>query len=765
MIGSTIARYKILDKLGAGGMGEVYRAEDTSLGREVALKLLPPEVAADPQRLGLFKKEAKAVAALDHPNIVTIYSVDEVDGLHFLTMELVRGDNLGRVISPNGLSLERFFKLAIPMAQAVSAAHERGIVHRDLKPTNVMVTEDDDVKVLDFGLAKTIDQSSTDGQGELATDTLPSGFVGTIPYMAPEQIGQKEADERSDIFSLGVILFEMATGRRPFLGSTNIQVAAAILRESPPLIEEIRADLPHHLSRIVGRCLRKDPKRRWQGARDLCNDLEDLAQEMAAGRTSHTVEETSPSVAVLPFLDMSEKGDQGHFVDGLSEDLINAFSQIHGVQVPARTSSFSFKGQSLDIREIGKRLGVASVLEGSVRKYGESLRVTANLIETATGYTLWSQNFDRQLDDIFRIQDEITRSIIDELEVPLRGEEQDLLARWAQRRVDQEVYDLYLQARAAWADRFEGRLKEALQKFQQVTQLEPDWAPAYSGLADCYTVLGWYTYLPSKVAFGAAGKFSQRALELDPSGADAHASEALIQTLLHWDWEAAEHHFSESIRLKPKNPVVRWWYAFLFVVQGRIDEALEQGEHARTREDPLSRAIHANIGWLQHLAGNHSAALSQLQATVEAWPEFALTYVFLGWVQEQHGNLDEAMKAWDDAQQEFSKRGTAMPSLALQEAHTRALMGQEQEARAILADCDTKAALDEPVYYSPVNRAAVHVALGEIDEAMQCLTRAEEIHDCWLLVLDRDPRYRPLREARAEEFSAIVKRVGLPLRE
>ncbi|MGB5343531.1 MAG: tetratricopeptide repeat protein, partial [Thermoanaerobaculia bacterium] len=463
------------------------------------------------------------------------------------------------------------------------------------------------------------------------------------------------------------------------------------------------------------------------------------------------------SVAVLPF---KSPKDQKHFADGLSDELINGFSQIQGVQVLARTSSFSFKNQNLDAVKIGERLRVAWVIEGEVQKSKDRLRVRARLVETETGVVEWSEEYeDRLLDDIFDVQDKITRSIIDQLGVGLLGKEEVLLEKRRGRRVKPSVYDDYLKARAAWADRFEGRLKDAMEGFEKVIKEEPGYAPAHSGLADCYTVLGWYTFMPSKVAFGAAAEFSKRALELDPSSADAHASEALIQTLLKWDWKTAEHHFSVSIDLKPTNPVVRWWHSFLLVVQGKAGEALEQGERALTEEDPFSRVIHANVGWLRHLAGDSASALTQLQETKDRWPEFALTYVFLGWVQEQCGNLDEAIQAWNDAQEQFNRFGTPMPSLALQTAHTLALMGKKQEAHAILADCDAKAALDEPVYYSPVNRAAVHVALGDIDEAMQWLARAEEIHDCWLLVLDRDPRYRPLREMRAEEFSEIVKRV------
>lgn len=766
MIGRRIAKYEVRETLGTGGMGAVYRARDPALGRDVALKILPPEFASSPQRLALFKEEARAVAALNHPNIVTIYSVDEIDGLHFLTMELVNGSTLDLAIPAGGLAQDRFFELAIPIAQAVSAAHEKGIVHRDLKPSNIMVSDTGIPKILDFGLAKQMSSLSEKCASEAPTEPLATPHpAGTLPYMAPELLQGNEVDQRSDVFSLGVILFEMAAGRRPFLGATNAEIAARILHDPPPWIEETRGDLPHHLSRLVRRCLHKDPRRRCQTARDLCNELRDLVEELATRRSEVPGRQTQPSIAVLPFSDLSENHDQAHFADGLAEDLINAFSQIHGVQVPARTSAFSFKGTNSDVREIGARLNVSSVLEGSVQKSGNRLRVTANLVETGNGFSLWSESFDRELEDIFEIQDEITRSIIAQLEVPLRSEERNRLSKWARRRVDRHVYDLYLQARAAWADRFEGRLKEALEKFQQVTRLEPAWAPAYSGLADCYNVLGWYTYLPTRTAFGAASQFAQRALELDPSGAEQHASQALIQTLFHRDWERAENHFSESIRLMPKNPVGRWWFSFLLVTQGRIDEALEQGKHALVREDPLSRLTHANIGWLHHLAGDSRAALAQLRTATERWPDFALSYIFLGWVYEQLGDLDAALAAWQSAKREFSKLGSAMPSVVLQEAHTLALLGDEKAAHAILADADAKAELEEPVYYSPVNRAAVHIALGDTDEALRWLARAEAIDDCWLLVLNNDPRFRPLRDQRREEFDQLIVRVGLPRRD
>ena len=762
MIGRTITKYRILEVLGSGGMGEVYRARDRSLGRDVALKFLPPEFAGDPHRLARFKEEARAVAALDHPNIVTIYSVDEDDGLHFFSMELVRGATLDTTITPGGIPVDRFLELAIPITLAVSAAHERGILHRDLKPANIMLSKSGVIKILDFGLAKAIHEYAPNADSAFSTDTIDqSRPVGTVPYMSPEHLQGHQADQRSDLFSLGVIFYEMVTGRRPFVGSSAAEIVSGILRDAPPSIDETRNDFPSHLSHVLRRCLRKDPQRRWQTARDLYNELLDARDEHKAGAVTEPGDGAYPSIAVLPFVDMSAGGDQGHFADGLAEDLINSFSQIRDLRVPARTSSFFFKGHNIDVREIGRRLSVMTVLEGSVQTYGRRLRVTASLVQVSSGYTLWSQSFDRELDDIFKVQDEITQAIIAELEVPLRQEEKSLLLMQARREVDRDVYGVYLEARVAWADRFEGRLKEALGKFVEVTKREPDWAPAYAGVADCYNVFGWYTYMPSRQAFGLADASAQKSLELDPTQADGHASAALIQTLYHHDWQQAELHFSESIRIRPVNPVARWWYAFSLVVQGRIDEALNQGEHARTREDPLSRATHANVGWLQHLAGDSAAALQQLQYTVNQWPEFALTYIFLGWVYEQLGDLEEALASWEHARNEFGRLGAPMPSLFLQEAHTLALLGREEQARALLARLDAMAE-NEGVYFSPANRAAVHVGLGEFDEALVRLDQAEQINDCWLIVLNNDPRFRLLRQERSAEFAGIVGRVGLP---
>jgi serine/threonine protein kinase len=447
VIGQTLSHYKILAELGEGAMGKVYVAEDLRLGRKVALKIPPVEMAADPQRLERYEREARAVAALNHPNIVTLHSIEEADGTRFLTMELVDGHNLAKHIPAQGVPVEQIFELAIPMADALSAAHEAGITHRDLKPENIMVTEGGQVKILDFGLAKLRQTAAPDGEVEHLTQTLTQeGMVmGTVPYMSPEQVQGKPIDHRSDIFSLGVILYEMSTGGRPFAGETSAHVISSILRDTPDSANIVNEGLPHHLGRVINRCLEKDPSQRYQTARDVCNELTGLQKEWSSGEirasgaverqdagksnvaryagvaalvallvavgmwfgrssreekppvTPSAVESSQESVAVLPFANMSGDPENEYFSDGLTEELIHLLTKVEGLQVPARATVFALKGKEMDIREVGQQLGVRNVLDGSVRKAGNRLRITAQLVEVDGGFQLWSETYDREL--------------------------------------------------------------------------------------------------------------------------------------------------------------------------------------------------------------------------------------------------------------------------------------------------------------------------------------------------------------------------------
>ncbi|MHC4991896.1 MAG: protein kinase domain-containing protein [Planctomycetota bacterium] len=428
--GTRLGTYEIVSTLGAGGMGEVYRAHDQRLSRDVAVKVLPEEVASHPDRLARFEREARTVAGLNHPNVVVLHSIEEKDGIRFITMELVEGEPLDVLVTPGGLPLSKILDLAIPLADALVAAHERGVVHRDLKPGNVMVTREGRVKVLDFGLAKLTTAEPGGAPGTLApTAELPiSGegqMLGTVPYMAPEQVRGEAVDARTDLFSLGIILYELATGRRPFRGATSADVLSAILRDAPEPLPSVRAELPAELEHIVSRCLEKDPRGRYQTALDVGNELRLMKKTLDRGPVARPASRDVASIAVLPFVNRSRDEDDEYFADGLADELLTTLAKIRGLRVAANASSFHFKGKNPTIAEVGEALGVATVLEGSVRKAGNRVRISVHLADVADGYDLWSETYDRTLEDIFAVQDDIARSVVKELRATLLGEDAD----------------------------------------------------------------------------------------------------------------------------------------------------------------------------------------------------------------------------------------------------------------------------------------------------------------------------------------------------
>jgi serine/threonine protein kinase/TolA-binding protein len=572
LIGESLSHYRIDAKLGEGGMGEVYAAEDINLGRRVALKVLPEQMEEKSDRISRFRREAKAVAALNHPNIVTLYSVEEADGRTFLTMELVQGEPLTNLVRPGGLPLERFLEIAFQLADALIAAHERGITHRDLKPANVMMGADGRLKVLDFGLAK-LHEESTAGEGanqETAAYTqgltAEGSMLGTMPYMSPEQVQGIAIDHRTDVFSLGVMFYELVTGSRPFRGEGSAQLVSSILRDAPADVCEGRSDLPSHLSRVIRRCLEKAPERRFQSVRDLRIELEDLEREDSGAEPKGP-----PSVAVLPFLNMSPDPEQDYFCEGIAEDIINGLGRLESLRVASRTSSFQYKAQSADVREIGRKLDVSAILEGSVRKSGNRLRITAQLVNVEDGYRLWSERYDRQLEDVFAIQDEISESIVKALEVTLSPKERRAMRNVATQNV--EAYEYYLRGRKFFYQMNEKSFHYARQMYAKAIQLDPTFALAYTGIADCCSFL--FMYAESSEANRREADFnSQRALELDPDLADAHASRGLALTIAK-DYKGAEAEFEDAIRRNGKLFEAYYFYARNCQAQGRFDKAVE----------------------------------------------------------------------------------------------------------------------------------------------------------------------------------------------
>jgi TolB-like protein/Tfp pilus assembly protein PilF len=646
MIGETLARYKIVGKLGEGGMGEVYLAEDTELDRKVALKMLPAEMADDPERLERFRREAKAVAALNHPNIVTIYSIEESEGTRFLTMELVEGQSLDRMLPPTGMPLAEVFDIAIPLAEALATAHERGIVHRDLKPANIMVNKEGRVKVLDFGLAKLTQVDAAEGSEggltqiptRIANLTGEGMVMGTAPYMSPEQVEGRAMDHRTDIFSLGVLLYELATGRRPFSSDNSAGLVSAILRDTPSSVTDINPGLPRHLARIIEHCLEKDPEARYQSAKDVRNELRSLRREVdsgmvttgsgasavtpssaeskkkagpglwvglaaaavlilvvgwwvgrgggsepvgsISGRQSDTAgvatQSEVPSVAVLPFTNLSADPDNEYFTDGLTEELISALAKVDGLRIPARSSVFALKGKNLSVQETGERLGVDNVLEGSVRKAGNQLRISAQLIKVADGFNLWSETYDRELADVFVIQDEIARNIVEALQLTLAPEDEQLMQTG--RSTDIRGYDFYLRGRGYFRRRTREDIEAARQMFIKAIEIDPGYAPAYAGLADTYTEF-WRNYESTDENLRQADQASLKAVEMDPDLAEAHAARGYALGQQRKYGEAREE-FETAIRLNPKLFEAYYYYGTVAFAQGELQRAGEMFEKA-----------------------------------------------------------------------------------------------------------------------------------------------------------------------------------------
>ena len=568
-----LLHYRLIEKIGEGGMGVVWKARDTSLERDVALKLLPSSVASDPRRLERFEREARALAALNHPNIVTIFAVEHDGDRHFLTMELLGGQPLTALIRPGGLCLAEFLPIAIPLADAVGRAHDRGVIHGDLKPANIVVDEDR-VRILDFGLATDTRAEVVRVSSEDSTETLTleGRISGTMHYMAPERIRSKPGDHRSDIFSLGVTLYELVTGERPFRGDSAAELLASILKDSPRPLREINAEIPRQLDRILASCLVKDVEDRLQSALDLRNALKTLERVAVSGGPDQ-----APSIAILPFVDMSPSKDQGYFCDGIAEEIINALSRIENVRVASRTSSFQFRDASLDSREIGDRLGVAKLLEGSVRKAGERLRISAQLINVTNGYQLWSQRYDRDLRDIFAIQDEISASIVGALELSLSPRERRAIRQVA--TADVRAYDYYLRGRRAYYYQYGWKGVElALHMFSRAIEIDPNYALAHAGIADCRSFL-YMNAERSDENRDEALRAADRALELDPELAEAHCSKG--QALFTCGcYDEASQSFLRAIELNPKLFDAYFSKARTHFASGRAEEAARCYERA-----------------------------------------------------------------------------------------------------------------------------------------------------------------------------------------
>jgi serine/threonine-protein kinase len=756
MIGKTISHYKILEKLGEGGMGVVYKAEDTRLKREVAIKFLPRQIAASDEERERFKIEAQAAAALNHPNIATIHAIEEIDGEMFIVMEYVDGQNLQKMIEMRGgspLPIDEAIDYASQIAAGLQAAHEKGTVHRDIKPANIMLTSKGQVKITDFGLAKMARVSSL---------TKAGMTLGTAAFMSPEQARGEELDHRTDIWALGVVIYQMLTGELPFKGLYEAALLYSILNEAPAPVTKRNAVIPAEIAAVVEKALQKNPGERFQNVGELLAALKMPAFQTAtktsltSGGQSRFVAlppaktETIPAMVVLPFVDMSPQQDQEYFCDGMAEELINALTQIEGWRVVSRTSAFQFKGQAQDIRKIGEQLNVDTVLEGSVRKAGNRLRITAQLINVADGFQIWSEKYDRELDDVFAIQDEIAGAIVKKLKIKLTGEqESQLVKRYTE---NLEAYNLYLQARFHLNKRTEESLQKGVAYCEQAIALDPEYALAYAGLADGFALLGFQGFLSPKEAMPKAKAAAEQALAIDDALAEAHTSLGCIRVIYERNWPEAAKEFNRALELNPNSSSAHYWHALWYLLPtGQFDLCLAEIQKAQEL-DPLSLVLNAGIGWQYYFARDFDRAIAALQKTLELDKDFLFAHDVLGQAYAQKGMHEQAIAEIEKAVALSNRRTLSLGALG----HAYALAGKRDEAQKIL---DELLALAQQKYVSSYDIALVYTGLGEKEQALEWLEKAFEEHNGWLVFLNVEPQFDGLRsEAR---FTALLKRMGL----
>ncbi len=788
--GSTFAgRYQIIEELGRGGMGRVYKTIDTKIKEKIALKLIKPEIAKDKKTIERFSNELRLARKIRHKNICQMFDLGEDRGTHFITMEFVEGQDLKKLIRQSGqLAIGTTIKIAKQVCDGLAEAHTSGVVHRDLKPSNIMIDDDGNARIMDFGIARSLEAKGITGAGVM---------IGTPEYMSPEQVEGKEVDQRSDVYSLGVILYEMIAGKVPFEGDTAISIAMKHKSEIPKDPKEYNAQISDDLSKLIVKCLEKAKERRYQNAGEVKAELESI--EKGIPTTSQEIprrkplaskeitvtfglkrllvpalifiavliigvliwqllpekgvfpsESVKPSIAILPFDDLSPEKDQEYFCDGLTDELINRFTKIEKLRVPARTSVFSLKGKALNTREIGEMLEVANILEGSLHRTGKKLRITVQLINVADGSSIWSAKYEKDEKDIFSLQDEISLEIVNALQVKLLGEERSKVTK---RYTDnKEAYDLYLKGLWIYNNKAtEEEWRKAIKYFEQAIEIDPDFSMAYVGLARTYRSLTVFHYIPADDAIPKMKKALLQALEIDKDLAEAYSQLGMVKFRFEWDWANGEADIKKALELNPNDPDAHWSLAGILLARGQINEALKESRIS-FELDPLSIRRKSSYAFSLYITRNYDAALDQGNQVLALKQDYPPTYGIMGICYIQKEQFQDSITALEKAYKLSDNSTEIMCYLA----RGYAASGDSEKAKKTLEELDE---ISRIRYVSHYYLAIVYTALREMDNAFENLELAYKDHDSDLVMLNAEPGFDTLRSD--PRYEVMLKKIGL----
>ena len=761
---SLLGHYRILQKIGAGGMGEIYLAEDTRLERKVALKILPLEFAEDSERMSRFVREAKSASALNHPNIITIHEINEYENTHFIATEFIDGEMLRDRLRKEELTIEEALDIAVQTVSALSVAHEAGITHRDIKPENIMIRRDGLVKVLDFGIAKPCpkDNSEVDPEGETKVlfNTAAGLILGTAAYMSPEQARGKETDTRTDIWSFGCILYEMLTCEQPFQGETMTDVLANIIYQEPVSIFTHRTDAPAELEKIITKTLFKNRDGRYQTAKELFDDLKQMQTrllvdaELIRTQEIRISAEIQPlqivnSIAVLPFFNFSTEKDNDYFSEGLTEEIIMNLSKLQMLRVVPRGSTMRYVKEGKTHKQIAGDLGVQYLLEGSVRRHGKNLRITAQLIDTNHDTYLWSEAYRGTLEDIFEIQEKVATEIVAALKVRLSPDEkQNLKKRYTE---NTEAYQLYLQGRFFWNKRSEEGMKTAIKYFEKAIEKDEHYALAWAGIADSYSLLGEFGNIPRKELYPKAEAAVNKALEIDDQLAEVHTSLASLLMLKKWDWANAEKEFKIALELNPNYATAHHWFSNWFLSMGRLEDAIQMILRA-AELDPVSQAIQKDVGLVLYYDRQYDRAIEMAKKTLELDPNYSAAHRLLSLAYQGKEMFDEAIAANEN----WGKLNGNQVETDIALAHLQAVSGKPDEARKIVTAIEQKKHRFANFYRG---LALVYAALDEDETTFKLLGKSYKIREESLMNIMVDPKLEKFFDD--PRFIELLRKIGI----